>query len=126
LQYFLVVALFNVFPLPQRSGFRQSFAYVGESVDRGYNVVVFPEGRRTTTGELSAFRTGIGLLYERLNLPVLPMYIDGLYELKMKNRKWAPPGAVRVTIGKPIRFDSAMSAEAIARELQNEVAALKN
>ena len=54
------------------------------------------------------------------------MYIDGLYELKMKNRKWAPPGAVRVTIGKPIRFDSAMSAEAIARELQNEVAALKN
>ena len=126
LQYFLVVALFNVFPLPQRSGFRQSFAYAGESVDRGYSVVVFPEGRRTTSGELSPFRTGIGFLYERLNLPVLPIHIDGLYELKMNNKKWAPPGAVRVTIGKPIRFDPQMSAEAIARELQNEVAALKS
>ena len=125
LQYFLVVALFNVFPLPQRSGFRQSFAYAGESVDRGYSVVVFPEGRRTTTGELSPFRTGIGLLYERLNVPVLPIHIDGLYELKVKNRKWAPLGAVRITIGKPIRFDPAISAEAIAQKLQNEVAALK-
>ena len=126
LQYFLVVALFNVFPLPQRSGFRQSFAYAGESVDRGYNVVVFPEGRRTTTGELTPFRTGIGLLCERLNVPVLPIHIDGLYELKVKNRKWTRPGAVRVSIGKPVRFDSQISAEAIARELQNEVAALKD
>jgi long-chain acyl-CoA synthetase len=125
LQYFLVVALFNVFPLPQRSGFRQSFAYAGESVDRGYSVVVFPEGRRTTTGELSPFRTGIGLLYERLNVPVLPIHIDGLYELKMQDKKRAPAGAVRVTIGKPIRFDSQISAEAIARELKNEVEALK-
>jgi long-chain acyl-CoA synthetase len=126
LQYFLVVALFNVFPLPQRSGFRQSFAYAGESVDRGYSVVVFPEGRRTTTGELSPFRTGIGLLYERLNLPVLPVHIDGLYELKLKNKKWAAPGAVRVTIGTPIRFDPTISPEAVTRELQNEIAALKS
>src|SRR5208282_4807237 len=40
----LGVALLNLFPLPRQSGFRKSFAYAGEAVDRGYSVLVFPEG----------------------------------------------------------------------------------
>jgi len=48
--YYLVVALFSVFPLPQQSGVRESFAYAGESVDRGYSVLVYPEGVRTPDG----------------------------------------------------------------------------
>ena len=64
--YYLVVALFNVFPLPQQSGVRESFAFAGESVDRGYSVVVFPEGRRTPDGKPSPFRSGVGLLAQRL------------------------------------------------------------
>ena len=48
--YYLAVALFDVFPLPQQSGVRESFAYPGESVDRGYSVLVFPEGRRRYGG----------------------------------------------------------------------------
>ena len=58
--YYLVVALFNVFPLPQQSGVRESFAYAGESVDRGYSVLVYPEGRRTPDGKPSPFRSGLG------------------------------------------------------------------
>src|SRR5208282_2609426 len=93
LDYFLVVALFNVFPLPQRSGYRESFAYAGASADRGYSVLVFPEGRRTPDGNLSPFRAGIGLLAKRLDLPVVPLRIDGLYELARAHRRFAPPGA---------------------------------
>jgi acyl carrier protein len=44
LQWTLGVALLNLFPLPRQSGFRKSFAYAGEAVDRGYSVLVFPEG----------------------------------------------------------------------------------
>ena len=47
LEWFLGVSLLNLFPLPRDAGFRESFAYAGESVDRGYNVLVFPEGRHT-------------------------------------------------------------------------------
>jgi long-chain acyl-CoA synthetase len=124
MDYYLVTALFNVFPLPQQSGFRQSFSFAGESADRGYSIVVFPEGRRTQTGELSPFRSGIGLLALRLGLPVLPMKIEGLFELKMKRQHFAKPGTVTVKIGTPMRFPPDADPEQMAAELQRAVAGL--
>ena len=123
-QSYLAVALFNVFPLPQRSGFRKSFAFAGELVDRGYSVLVFPEGARTQNGLMNSFRSGIGLLATRLNVPVVPMRIDGLFERKMEGKHWAPPGWVRVAIGAPVKFDEEMPPEEIARDLERRVAAL--
>jgi len=35
------------FPLPQFSGFRESFRFAGESADRGYSVLVFPKAKST-------------------------------------------------------------------------------
>jgi long-chain acyl-CoA synthetase len=123
-QYYLVVALFNVFPLPQRSGFRKSFAFAGETVDRGYNVLVFPEGARTQNGLMNSFRSGIGLLATRLRVPVVPMRIDGLFERKMDRKHWAAPGWVRVAIGAPVKFDEDVPPEEITRDLESRVAAL--
>ncbi|MGA9567359.1 MAG: AMP-binding protein [Candidatus Korobacteraceae bacterium] len=117
--YYLVVALFNVFPLPQQSGVRESFAYAGESVDRGYSVVVFPEGRRTEDGKPSPFRSGVGMLAQKLDVPVVPLRIDGLYDMKLSGRKIARPGELRVMIGKPLRFDPETPAEEITRQLEN-------
>ncbi|MDA2938590.1 AMP-binding protein, partial [Acidobacteria bacterium AH-259-A15] len=113
--YVLAVALFNVFPLPQRSGFRESFAFAGESADRGYSILVFPEGERTKDGKIAPFRAGIGLLANRLNVPIVPMRIDGLFELKQEGKKMAWPGTVKVTIGSPIQFDPDTDPESIAR-----------
>jgi long-chain acyl-CoA synthetase len=117
--YYLVVALFNVFPLPQQSGVRESFAYAGESVDRGYSVVVFPEGRRTEDGKPSRFRSGVGMLAQKLDIPVVPLRIDGLYDMKLSGRKIARPGELTVMIGKPLRFDPETPADEITRQLEN-------
>ena len=120
-QWMLGVALLNLFPLPRVAGFRQSFAYAGEVVDRGYSVLVFPEGHHTKDGDLLPFRSGVGLLANNLAIPVLPMRIDGLFELKRAGKKFARPFAVQVRIGKPVRFEAGTSPEQIARELESRV-----
>jgi long-chain acyl-CoA synthetase len=117
----LGVALLNLFPLPREAGFRESFAYAGESVDRGYSVLVFPEGRHTTTGKLLPFRAGIGLLANNLQIPIVPMRIDGLFEVKQAGKHFARPGEVKVKIGAPVRFAPGSDPEWIARELQKMV-----
>lgn len=116
-QWLLGVSLLNLFPLPREAGFRRSFAYAGEAVDRGYSVLVFPEGRHTTTGEINPFRSGIGLLAQNLGVPVLPTRIDGLYEIKRSGRKFAAPHKITVRIGKPMRFEAGIDPEVIARRL---------
>lgn len=125
LSYGLVVALFNVFPLPQQTGFRESFAYAGECADQGYSIVVFPEGQRTQTGVLAPFRAGIGMLANNLQLPVVPVRIDGLFELKQRQKKLAWPGTVAVTIGPSVRFEPGTDPEFIARELEHRMESLK-
>jgi long-chain acyl-CoA synthetase len=117
--YYLVVALFDVFPLPQQSGVRESFAYAGESVDRGYSVLVYPEGVRTPDGKPSPFRSGVGMLAARLNIPVLPLRIDGLYEMKMAGHKTARGGDLKVVIGKPMRFPPETPPEEITNQLEH-------
>ena len=59
--YWSMTPLFHVFPLPQRGGFRESFRFAGDAADKGYSVLVFPEGLRTPDGKLWPFRSGIGL-----------------------------------------------------------------
>jgi long-chain acyl-CoA synthetase len=121
MQWVLGVSLLNLFPLPREAGFRQSFAYAGQAVDRGYSVLVFPEGRHTVDGKINPFRAGIGLLANNLGIPVLPMRIVGLFEVKHAGKKFAPPGKIRVRIGKPVRFHAGSAPERIARELQKAV-----
>jgi long-chain acyl-CoA synthetase len=124
LQWVLGVSLLNLFPLPRQAGFRQSFTYAGEAVDRGYSVLVFPEGRHSTDGNILPFREGIGLLARNLGIPVLPMRIFGLFELKRAGKKFALPGKIRVSIGRPVKFVPGTDAKQIVADLQKAVEAL--
>lgn len=122
---FSLALIFDVFPLPRRSGFRESFRFAGESVDRGFSVLVFPEGKVTEDGTTKEFRGGAGLLAANLGIPVLPMRIDGLFKPRMQNKIWVAPGRIRVSIGETIKFAAGTAPEEIARQLHDQVAALE-
>lgn len=124
LQWILGVTLLNLFPLPRAAGFRNSFVYAGEAVDLGYSVLVFPEGKHTEDGRLGPFRTGVGLLANNLRIPVLPVRIDGLFEIKRAGKRLARPGKIQVRIGKPVRFGQETAPEEIAAALRNIVESL--
>jgi len=124
--YWLVILLFNVFPLPQLSGFRESFRYAGESVDRGYSVLVFPEGEvnSTETGEMAPFQSGVGVLAENLRIPIIPVRLDGVWQMKRQHRRVAHLGEVTVRIGAPVTFPPATPPDEIARSLESVVRSL--
>jgi len=116
-QYALGAALFNVFSLPRQSGFRQSFEYAGEAVDRGFSILIFPEGTETRDGRIQPFKAGIGLLASELNVPVVPIMLRGLFEVKKRRQRFVKPGTVSITFGEPIRFTKSETAAEITSEL---------
>jgi long-chain acyl-CoA synthetase len=121
IEWFFGVMLLNLFPLPRQAGFRDSFRFAGESVDRGYSILVFPEGRHTKDGKMNPFRSGIGLLAKNLGIPVLPMRIDGLFEVKNAGKRIARPYQISVKIGTPISFSAETEPESIPATLQQAV-----
>ena len=127
LAYFLLVSLFNVFPLPQLSGFRGSFRFAGESVDRGYSLMVFPEGviNDRDTPEMAAFQPGIGLLAHSLHIPIVPMRLDGVWQMKRDHRRLARLGELTVHIGEPVTFPPDTPPAEIASRLRDLVRSLE-
>jgi len=124
--YWLATLLFNIFPLPQFSGFRESFRFAGESVDRGYSVLVFPEGvvNNSEDGRMAPFQSGIGLLAENLAIPIVPMRLDGVWQMKREHRRLAHFGEVTVHIGAPVTLPPGIPPDEIANNLESLVRSL--
>ncbi len=116
--YLLITGLFNVFPLPRSVGFRDSFRHAGEAVDRGYSVLVFPEGHRSDDGKPQAFRAGAGLLWKELGTASLPVRIDGLGDLKVSGGRWFRSGGISVSVGDLLKADAGESVEELMARLR--------
>ncbi len=124
LNYYLAAFFFNAFPLPQReAGARQTLRYIGEVTGDGFSVLIFPEGVRSDTGEMTTFRGGIGMIGSRLALPVVPVRIDGVHRILHVKSKMARPGRVTVAFGAPIRLKGDDYA-ALAKQVEEAVRAL--
>src|SRR5205823_4756418 len=121
LNYYLAALFFNAFPLPQReAGARQTLRYIGEVLESGFSVLIFPEGRRTSEGDIGAFRPGIGMIASRLSVPVVPVRIDGLDKVLHPSWRMAKPGRVRVAFGAPLRL-AGDDYEALAKQVEEAV-----
>ena len=119
--YWLITGLFNVFPLPQFSGFRRSFKHAGEAIDRGYSVIVFPEGRRSDDGKPQPFKSGAGLLWKELGTDAIAVRIDGLGQLKVSGERWWRSGKISIHVGEPLRLDAAKTPEELTDQLYRSV-----
>jgi long-chain acyl-CoA synthetase len=123
--YYLAALLFNAFPLPQReAGARQTLRYMGEVVEDGFSLLIFPEGHHTDTGEIDRFRPGIGMIASRLDVPVVPVRLEGVDRVLHRTWHMARPGHVHVTFGAPMRLLGA-DYQALAKQVEDAVRALR-
>ena len=122
LQFWLAVVALNVFPLPQATrGVRKALQFAGTLVDSGYSILIFPEGARTPDGTMQSFRAGVGVMAVRLGIPVVPIHIQGLYEVLPVDASWPSPGPVRLRFGSPILFHETEDFREAATRVEEEV-----
>ena len=121
MNYYLAALFFNAFPLPQReAGARQTLRYIGDVIEDGFSVLIFPEGKRSDTGEIDRFRPGIGMIASRLNVPVVPVRFEGLDRVLHHTWRMATPGHVRVAFGAPL-YLTGEDYESLAKRVENAV-----
>jgi long-chain acyl-CoA synthetase len=116
LNYYLATQFFNAFPLPQREvGTRQTLRYIGDLVESGHSLLIFPEGKRTEAGEIIPFKAGVGMIASRLEIPVVPVRLEGLD--RILHQTWAFPkrGRATVTFGTPMLLTGNDYAEVAGR-----------
>jgi 1-acyl-sn-glycerol-3-phosphate acyltransferase len=80
------------------SGIKESL----KLLKRGEMVLIFPEGTRTRDGELGPFRPGFTTLAARSKAAILPVAIEGAFQVWPKTKKYPGLGKIRVHFGKPI------------------------
>jgi long-chain acyl-CoA synthetase len=121
LNYYLASLFFNAFPLPQReSGTRQTLRYIGELIAGGYSILIFPEGRRTDHGEIAAFQPGVGMIASKLQVPVVPVKLEGLDRILHQKARFPTRGTGRVAFGRPMSLIGGDYAD-LARQVEDAV-----
>lgn len=122
----LASILANAFPLQREGGVRKSLELLGSRMDKGYNILIYPEGKLTVGGPLQPFKAGAGLIAVEGGSPIVPVRLK-INRMSIIDRRRLPAavrGDVELIIGRPIWFDSTMDHNAATTQLEAAVAAL--
>ncbi|CAM3303376.1 AMP-binding protein [Halomonas lysinitropha] len=115
----------RILPIDPGTAPRRSLVLASAALDRGHQLVWFPEGQRSPDGRLQPFRPGLGLLLRAQPVPVVPVWIEGTHELMPPGQRLPRRGRVRVVIGEPVDPERLEGDEReIIERLQDEMAAL--
>ena len=86
------------------SKIRQTYDLARQTLKGGMSLVVFPEGARTFTGHMGVFKRGAFMLADDIELPVVPLTINGSFNVmpRMRDKRWVCRHPLRLTIHKPV------------------------
>lgn len=96
----------------------QSLTNTAENAQKGDCLCMAPEGTRTKTGQLIAFKKGPFYVWEKLQTDIIPIVVFGAFELYPPGKQMTIPGRVHVKVLPPITPSSATSREGMSRLLR--------
>jgi len=126
LQGVLASVIANAFPLQREGGVRKSLELLGGRMDKGYNILIYPEGKLTVGGPLQPFKAGAGLIAVEGGTPLIPVKLR-INRMSIIDRRRFPSalrGDVELVIGAPIWFDTGTDHATATTQLEAAVAAL--
>ena len=82
----------------------ESLKKASKSMKRGISIVMFPEGTRSADGNVKEFRKGMVMLASMSGCRVVPVSIDGTFDLLPRNSFNIKPGTAYLTIESPVNY----------------------
>ena len=96
----------NALPFDREDNLADGLALCKTVLDSGHAILLFPEGTRSTTGDLQTFRSGVGVLAIELDTPIIPVFLSGTFEALPKGKLLPRPHSIDVALGKPVDFSA--------------------
>jgi len=121
---FLSRLVLNAYPFSRTSNVKRSFETTGYLLDRGYSILIYPEGTRTVTGRMNSFKVGIGLLASQMQVPVIPLRLDGLFHVLPKHALLPRRSKVLFHRGAPFSVRQTDSYLSITKQIEERVKTL--
>ena len=115
----------NTFPI-QRGGGKAALDYPMDLLQRGWSILIFPEGGRFKPGQVKRFHHGPTIMAMMAKVPVLPVYMEGLDKIMPKGQRSPTPGPVRVRIGPPVTLEGIESVPEGTARLEEAMRELAN
>ena len=113
----------NAFPVRRGEADLRAIKEAMRRLRNGYAVLLFPEGTRSASGQMGAIQPGVAMLAQRTGVPVVPLAIDGAYDIWPKGTKFPRRGSVLVKYGQPFSADQvrSMSAEELVGSCRQRI-----
>jgi 1-acyl-sn-glycerol-3-phosphate acyltransferase len=96
----------NVIPFDRTEKVIEGLRLARAVLVSGHPVLIYPEGKRSLTGDLQPFKPGIGLLGVEVGVPIVPCLIEGTHAALPKGIFWPRRSKVRVTFHPPVTMDT--------------------
>jgi 1-acyl-sn-glycerol-3-phosphate acyltransferase len=96
-----VAKMLNVVPVNPDTELMRAMKISAIGLKHGKVLNIYPEGERAFDGELHGFKKGAAILATELDLPIVPVALDGLQNVWARNSWKIRPAKVKITIGKP-------------------------
>lgn len=87
---------------PATEGLENSLAHLSSLIERGYSIVIFPEGTRSEECKILKFRRGAFFLAEQLDCDIVPVYLEGPGKVLPKHNLMLHKGEIAIHVGKRV------------------------
>ncbi len=105
----MFIGIIPVERCPNSGSLSKNLRYLEKCKQLNKNIIFYPEGTRSSDGNLGRFRSGIGLFATRLQLKVVPAYIKGTFDYLPKGRFIPRPGTLSVAFGDALTVNETIS-----------------
>lgn len=97
-----IISYLGAYPIDREAGGRSALVKTIDLLNENQIVVIYPEGTRSRDGQLKNFKTGVVLLQEKTQCPIVPIGIQGAFEIWPATKSWPKWGRVSLRVGQSI------------------------